>query len=266
MVTFYDELPPALARFLLAQHLFFVASGTAPDASSSSPKSSSTPRINVSPKGHARACLWLASPRRAAYLDLTGSGAETAAHLRADGRVTLMACAFVGAPRIVRLFGTGVYAERGSPEFEVLLREVAAAAGTAGDTADDAGDDINKGEDDEVDAADSAAALARRSRRFLALASHAGCRGAVLVDVQLAASSCGYAVPQLEFRADRETLKQWAENKGEAGLQQYRAEKNARSIDGLPALPSQSAAVTATRAAAPAATWSFAGPSFVTGL
>ena len=91
----------------------------------SSPCSSSRPRrpasgghVNLSPKG--LDSLRILGPNRVAYLDLTGSGVETIAHLRDNGRITLMACAFSGAPRISRFYGSGVVHEAGSPAFEEL--------------------------------------------------------------------------------------------------------------------------------------------------
>src|SRR5204862_1872130 len=58
--------------------------------------------------------------QRLAYLDLTGSGVETSAHLRENGRITLMACAFAGNPRISRIYGRGVVHEAGTPGFDAL--------------------------------------------------------------------------------------------------------------------------------------------------
>jgi hypothetical protein len=63
--------------------------------------------VNVSPKGM-KGCLAVLGEHRVAYLDYTGSGAETSAHLRENGRITLMFCAFEGPPKIVRLHGRGV--------------------------------------------------------------------------------------------------------------------------------------------------------------
>lgn len=98
-----------MARFLLGQPVFFVA--TAP----LSPEG----HVNCSPKG-LKDTFAIVSPFEVAYLDLTGSGAETAAHLRENGRVTLMFCAFEGAPRIVRVQGTGTLLEPGGDGFAQL--------------------------------------------------------------------------------------------------------------------------------------------------
>ncbi len=85
-----------LREFIEAQHLFFVASAPL----------SAEGHINLSPKG--LDCLRVLGPHQVAYLDLTGSGNETSAHLCENGRITLMFCAFAGPPNILRLYGTGV--------------------------------------------------------------------------------------------------------------------------------------------------------------
>jgi pyridoxamine 5'-phosphate oxidase-like protein len=96
MGTTYRTLDERLIRWIGEQQIFFVA--TAPSGPSG--------HVNVSPKGHADTFAVL-DERTVAYLDLTGSGAETAAHLRDNGRITVMFCAFAGPPQIVRLYGGG---------------------------------------------------------------------------------------------------------------------------------------------------------------
>ena len=91
----HDSITDDLRAFIERQHVFFVAS--APLAAAG--------HVNVSPKG--LDCLRLLSPMRVAYLDLTGSGNETSAHLVENGRVTLMFCGFDGKPMILRLYGRG---------------------------------------------------------------------------------------------------------------------------------------------------------------
>ena len=95
MAKVFDTLPDDLADFIREQHVFFVAS--APLAAEG--------HVNLSPKG--MDCLRVLTPNRVAYLDLTGSGNETSAHVAENGRITLMWCAFSGPPRILRLFGQG---------------------------------------------------------------------------------------------------------------------------------------------------------------
>jgi hypothetical protein len=93
MAQFFDRLSPDLSGWLAEQSVFFVASACAEG------------RINLSPKGgDALRCL---DETRVAYLDLTGSGNETSAHIQHDGRLTLMACSFDRSPRILRLYGRG---------------------------------------------------------------------------------------------------------------------------------------------------------------
>ena len=95
--------------FILRQHIFFVASAA------------SGTRVNVSPRS--TNSLRLLGPNEVAYLDRTGSGNETAAHIRAGGRVTIMFCAFEGAPSIMRLYGRGAVHHRRGREFARLLGE-----------------------------------------------------------------------------------------------------------------------------------------------
>lgn len=91
--------------------MFFVA--TAPSGQDG--------HVNLSPKGYDT--LRVLAPTRVAYLDLTGSGIETVAHLRENGRITLMACAFTGNPRISRIYGRGTVHTVGSAGFDVLAAE-----------------------------------------------------------------------------------------------------------------------------------------------
>lgn len=106
MAKFYPALDDNLKAFIARQHIFFVA--TAPNEG----------RINLSPKG--LDSLRIVDDRRIAYLDLTGSGNETAAHLLADGRMTLMFCAFEGDHLILRLYGRGRPVRHNDPEWAAL--------------------------------------------------------------------------------------------------------------------------------------------------
>ena len=101
----FAELDDRLGAFIGRQHVFFV--GTAPPAPDG--------HLNVSPKG--LDTFRILGPRTVAYLDLTGSGIETVAHLRENGRITIMFCAFEGRPLIVRLYGRGRVVEPGDPEW-----------------------------------------------------------------------------------------------------------------------------------------------------
>ena len=173
-----DTLPtitPDLAEWFREQPVFFVA--TAPRDG----------HVNVSPKGYDT--LRVLGERRVAYLDLTGSGVETIAHIRDNGRVTLMWCAFSGNPRIARVYGTGRVHELGSAGFDELALNFDLLPGS---------------------------------------------RAIIDIEVDRISTSCGYAVPLMDLVEDRDRLQRWAEAKGEPGLADYRAGKNAASIDGLP--------------------------------
>jgi hypothetical protein len=95
MAKLFDSITDELQQFIAAQHIFFVA--TAP--------LTQLGRVNLSPKG--LDSFRILSPNRVAYLDLTGSGNETSAHLQENGRITFMFCAFQGPPIILRLYGHG---------------------------------------------------------------------------------------------------------------------------------------------------------------
>jgi hypothetical protein len=174
----FASISEDLAQWWSEQPMFFVA--TAPREGG---------HVNLSPKG--LDTLRILDPTRAAYLDLTGSGVETIAHLRENGRITLMACAFSGAPRISRLYGTGTVHEVGTEAFEEL------------------------------------------ATRFPDLP---GRRAIIDVAVDRVTTSCGYAVPLMDLVGDRDRLLEWARAKGDDGLVEYWASKNALSIDGIPGL------------------------------
>ena len=174
-----DGISAELAAFLEAQPVFFVA--TAPD--------DPTGFVNCSPKG--LDTFRVLDDHTVMYLDLTGSGIETVAHLRDNGRITLMFCAFTGRPDIVRLQGRG----------RVVLADDAEAA------------------------------------PYLAtFPAYPGARSVIVVDVERVSSSCGFGVPRMTLDAPRQELVDWAGKKDADGLARYRAEKNARSIDGLPGM------------------------------
>jgi hypothetical protein len=106
-----EELDDELAAFIRRQHVFFV--GTAPTALDG--------HLNVSPKG--LDTFRILGPRQVAYLDLVGSGIESVAHLRENGRVTVMFCALEGRPLILRLHGWGRVVEPGAEGWEPLIGE-----------------------------------------------------------------------------------------------------------------------------------------------
>ena len=108
MAKTYEAITEHLQQFILAQHVFFVA--TAPLDGNG--------HVNVSPKG--LDTFSVLSPNRVAYLDMTGSGNETSAHLLENGRITFMFCAFDGTPSVLRLYGQGWTVVPGQPEWGEL--------------------------------------------------------------------------------------------------------------------------------------------------
>ncbi|WP_226554755.1 pyridoxamine 5'-phosphate oxidase family protein [Celeribacter naphthalenivorans] len=108
MAKFFDSIPNPLRRMVERQRIFFVATAAA------------GARVNVSPRPTAET-LRITGPNELIYLDMTGSGAETAAHLKADGRMTVMFCSFEEQPMIVRFFGTGRSVFKGTEEYQTLL-------------------------------------------------------------------------------------------------------------------------------------------------
>ena len=117
MSKIYDSLDDGLCDFIAKQAMFFVA--TAPRDGG---------HINISPKG--LDSFRVLGPKRVAYLDLTGSGIETIAHLRENGRITIMFCALSGPAKILRLYGQGAVRELGSEEFERLSGQFDFSPGT----------------------------------------------------------------------------------------------------------------------------------------
>ncbi len=175
----YDEIDERLAEWVGQQKMFFVA--TAP--------LSGDGLVNCSPKG--LDSFAILDAHTVAYLDLTGSGAETLAHVKENGRITVMFCAFDGAPNILRFYGKGEAIEPSHPEFTSLCS------------------------------------------RF---PDYPGVRSIIRINVQRIADSCGFGVPLYEFKAEREAMIKYANQKGPEGLAQYRLEKNSYSLDGLPAV------------------------------
>ena len=197
MARTFEAIDDRIAAWIAAQPMFFV--GTAPLAADG--------RVNVSPKGP-MGTLRVLGPDRLAYLDLYGSGAETVAHLRENGRIIVMLCAFEGPPRIVRLHGTGSVVFTGEDGFDDLLAECAFEETTIPE--------------------------ARRA--------------VVVVDVERVSESCGYGVPLMDVVGEREhydlSKRKRLRTMGHEELLRFQAERNARSIDGLPAVQAPSDAKT----------------------
>lgn len=109
MAKVHDSITPHLQNFIRQQHMFFVASAPL----------STDGHVNLSPKGYD--CFRILSDMQVAYIDGTGSGNETSAHLMENGRITIMFCAFEGAPNILRLYGKGRVVLPTDAEWETLF-------------------------------------------------------------------------------------------------------------------------------------------------
>jgi len=185
----YDRIDERLRGWIARQPLFFV--GSAPRADDG--------HVNVSPKGPI-GTLRVLDDSTVAYLDVVGSGAETIAHVRENGRIVLMLCAFEGPPRILRLHGRGEVVMADEPDFDELLERAG----------------------------------------FEQPAAPEARRAVVVVHVERVADSCGYGVPLMSFEGIRPHQDAWAAKRlrvgGPGALLDYQAEQNVTSIDGLPAV------------------------------
>jgi hypothetical protein len=185
----FDEIDERLERWIAAQSLFFVGSAPLDEDG----------HVNVSPKGPIDS-LCVLDPRTVAYLDFIGSGAETIAHLRENGRIVIMLCAFEGPPRILRLHGRGSVMVAADPGFDELFEQCGF---------------------EQPDVPEARRAI-------------------VLVEVERIADSCGYGVPMMSYQGRRPLMDAWAAKKVRVGgveaLLDYQRDKNAESIDGLPAV------------------------------
>jgi hypothetical protein len=194
----YEGIDERLERWIAEQPLYFV--GTAPLDADSHP--------NVSPKAPIDT-LKVLDPHTVAYLDFVGSGAETIAHVRENGRIVIMLCAFTGPPRAVRLHGRAQVHTAVDPGFEALFSRC----------------------------------------EFVSPAVLEARRSIVLVEVTRVADSCGYGVPLMKLEGTRPHFDAWAAKKQRAGgadaLRDYQRAHNACSIDGLPAVELPDAAVPA---------------------
>ncbi|KXT14982.1 hypothetical protein AC579_7762 [Pseudocercospora musae] len=196
MPHFYDHFPVNLQQWALQQPIFFTA--TAPTRGQ---------HINCSPKGLTSTTFTVFDENHAGYLDATGSGAETIAHLYDNSRITVMFCSFTTKPRIMRLFCTGSVIESQDAKFPETIRRMGKEA-------------------EEV---------------------MQGVRAVIMLEIWKVQTACGYAVPTSQTLSscgdkespfqDRDTLTKWIENKlRKNALDDYKMRMNARSLDGLPAL------------------------------
>ncbi len=175
MARQFDHIDARNRAFIEEQHIFFVGTA-APDG-----------RVNISPKG--MDSLRVMGPNRIVWLNLTGSGNETAGHLLQANRMTLMWCSFTTRPLIMRAYGTATTLQPGDAEFDDLagLFPPSVAARQVFD-----------------------------------------------MNVEMLQTSCGYGVPFMDYRGERDTLARWAEDKGSDGIHRWWREKNTRTIDGSP--------------------------------
>lgn len=169
-----DSITSELQEFIGKQKIFFV--GTAADEG----------RVNVSPKG--TDSFRVIDQNKIVWLNLTGSGNETAAHLLLNTRMTVMFCAFEGKPMILRLYGQAKIYHKRDPEFQ----------------------------------------------QYIGLfPENKGSRQIIEMEVDLVQTSCGFAVPFMDFKEERETLNSWSTKQGMEGIERYWEEKNTRSLDGF---------------------------------
>ncbi len=162
-------------QFIEAQKLFFVST-TAPDA-----------HINLSPKGSDS--LRILDTNTVAWLNLTGSGNETAAHLLEDNRMTLMFCAFEGDPKILRLYGQARTIHSRDNAWAEMM-------------------DL--------------------------FPANMGARQIMLMQVELAHTSCGFGVPLYTYCGERPEMDKWAEKKGVSGIKEWWMNRNSVSLNGRP--------------------------------
>jgi len=192
MAKLFDEITDHHRKWIAEQSMFFV--GSAPLTADG--------HVNISPKGPIGS-LAVLGPLEVAYLDINGSGSETIAHLRENGRIVVMLCAFDGPPRILRLHGRGEVLMNDDPRFEEILAS--------------------------ADFEDASVPEARRS--------------IIRVDVDRVADSCGYGVPLMSFEGHREhhalSTSKKLRTMGPEEYARFQRERGAASIDGLPAQPAR---------------------------
>lgn len=169
-----DHITSELKDFIKNQKMFFV--GTAAEEGS----------VNVSPKGIDT--FRVLGDNKIVWLNLTGSGNETAAHLLQNDRMTIMFCAYEGKPLILRLYGNAKIYHNRDQEFDDYLPLFPITVGA---------------------------------------------RQIIEMQVNLVQTSCGFAVPFMDFKEERTTLNTWAEKQGSDKIEAYWAEKNTKSIDGF---------------------------------
>jgi len=170
----FDVIPPDTVKFIQDQKIFFVATAA------------ETGTVNISPKG--MDSLRVIDNKKVVWLNLTGSGNETAAHVLKNSRMTIMFCAFKGKPNIVRLYGHAKMYYSNDNQY----------------------------------------------KKYIGLfPANVGARQIIEIDIDMVQTSCGYAVPIMEFKEERMMLDSWAVKQGKDRIEKYWKEKNSKSIDGF---------------------------------
>lgn len=175
MAKQFDSIEKPHQKFIEAQHLFFTGSA-GPEG-----------RVNISPKG--MDSLRILGPNRILWMNLTGSGNETAGHLLENDRMTLMWCSFTSFPQILRCFGTARTVHQTDANWSDLASHFPA---------------------------------------------HRSARQIFDVAIDMVQTSCGYAVPFMDYKEDRDTMQLWVDGKSDDELRAYWQEKNTHTIDGKP--------------------------------
>ena len=171
----FDQLSDAHIGFINAQHMYFT--GTA----------ARDGKVNISPKG--MDSLRVLDANTIAYVNVTGSGNETAGHLLDHPRMTLMWCSFAAKPQILRTYGTARALHPRDADWETLAAQLPVVPGA---------------------------------------------RQIFVQTIEMVQTSCGYAVPFMEHKGDRDTLLQWTADKGDVGVETYWRERNQQTLDGQP--------------------------------
>lgn len=171
----FDHLSDAHIAFINAQHMYFT--GTA----------ARDGKVNISPKG--MDSLRVLDTNTIAYVNVTGSGNETAGHLRDHPRMTLMWCSFTAKPQILRTYGTARTLHPRDADWDRLAAQLPVVPGA---------------------------------------------RQIYVQTIEMVQTSCGYAVPFMDHKGDRDTLLHWAADKGDDGIATYWRERNQDTLDGQP--------------------------------
>lgn len=175
MAKQFPALDEAHRKFIEEQHLFFTGSA-GPEG-----------RVNISPKG--MDSLRVLGPNRIVWMNLTGSGNETAGHLLEANRMTLMWCSFTTRPLILRAYGSARTVQPGDADWADLAAHFPA---------------------------------------------HRSARQIFDLTVDMVQTSCGYAVPFMDYREERDTMQKWVDGKSDEEIRAYWDERNRTTIDGKP--------------------------------